>query len=104
MELSRKVNQRLKSLRLNLEEVDKCKEELRRDYIKDVGLEYDVDYPDNVENQALFKKGEDLYELRKDHLFRTVFNFSQNYYSLKEFLLEFKPEKKETLKISFRMR
>lgn len=93
MKLSRNVYQRLKSLKLNLDEVDKCKDDLKRDYIKDVGLEYDIWYPDNEESQALFREGEDLYELRKDHLFKTVFNFSQNFYSLKEYLIEYEPKK-----------
>ncbi len=93
MRLNRIVHQRLKSLRLNLNEVDKFYTDLKMDYIKDTGIDYNTWYPDNEETRILFKRADDLYSLRKDQLFTAIFNFSQTFYSLKEYLIVYDPIK-----------
>ncbi len=94
MKINQSIHQRIKSLGINLNEINQAYKELTRDYVLDSGIEYEKEYPDNEATHAMFKRAEDLYQLRKDKLFTAVLNFTQTFYSLKDYLLKQSPDKK----------
>lgn len=101
MKVNQNIQQRLKSLRLNMNEINLAYKDLTRDYILDSGIEYDKQYPDNKESQVLFQKAEDLFQSRKDKLFTAVFNFTQTFFSLKEYLIAQSPDRKNEIEDFF---
>ena len=101
MKINQNTYRRLKTLEFNLNEIDLAYNDLLKDYVLEVGIEYDTTYPDNKETHLLFKKAKDLYQLRKDKLFSAVFSFTQTFYSLKEYLIAQSPEKEVTIENFF---
>ena len=89
------TERRLKILQLGIDEIKECYDATLRDTYLDVGLEYNKKYPypdDGTLN--LIKKAEELKKLRELKLYTSIFNFTQIFYSVKEFLLADFPQYK----------
>lgn len=97
MTLNPKIVQRLKALRFNIEELNNWYNETQHDSFLECGIEYNKKYPYNEETLELFKKPELLDELKKDKLFCSILNFTQTYYSIKEYLCKEYPLKKKII-------
>lgn len=101
MKISTNIYQRLKSLRLTLKNIDQYYNDIAKDHYIDAGIDYTMEYPDNDETHAMFKRAEDLYQLRKDKLFTEIFSFSQTFCSLKDYLNGYAPSKKSLIENFF---
>lgn len=95
-----RVDIRIRALKFNLDRLNLAYEESRRDSFTDVGMEYNKQYPYN-EAQKLIKKQEELKKSREDVLFFTILNFTQVFYSIKEYLRMEYPSKKDKIENFF---
>lgn len=89
-----KIDIRLRALKFNLDQINDAYEQTFRDYITDTGLEYGKQYPYNEQTIKIVQRAEELKKSREDMLFFYIFNFTQVYYSLKEYLRKEYPAKK----------
>jgi hypothetical protein len=96
-----KVDIRIKALKFNLDQLNSAYLETIRDSVTDTGIEYHKQYPYNDETRAMFKKHEDLKKSREEILFFTIFNFTQVYYSVKEYLKKEDPSQKDKIETFF---
>jgi hypothetical protein len=97
----KKIDIRIKALRFNLDHLNSAYADTTRDSVVDTGIEYGKEYPYNDETRELFKKHEDLKKSREEILFFTIFNFTQVYYSIKEYLKKEYPSQKEKIEAFF---
>lgn len=98
---NKKVDIRIRALKFNLDQLNAAYAETTRDSVVDTGFEYGKQYPYNDETRALIKMHEDLKKSREDILFFTIFNFTQVYYSIKEYLRKEYPTQKERIEQFF---
>jgi hypothetical protein len=99
-----KIDIRLRALKFNLEQLNLAYNETTRDAVIDSGIEYGKKYPYNAETLNILRKRDELQKSREDKLFFTVFNFTQVYYSLKEYLRKEYPARKEKIEIFYSSR
>lgn len=95
------IVQRLKTLQFNLEDINTCYDNTLKDTFLEVGIEIDKPYILNYETYKLFNKERELRKLYKDKLFSSILNFTQTYYSLKEYLRKEFPQKKDIIEDFF---
>ncbi len=98
---NQRIVQRLKTLQFNLDDINDCYDNSLKDTFLEVGLGYHKQYPLNEETYRLFNKEQELKKLLEDKLFSSVFNFTQTYYSIKEYLREEFPEMKQIIEDFF---
>lgn len=99
---NKKIEQRLKTLKSNIDAVNLSYKDSIRDYIIDSGLEYHKSYPFPDKNTLeLLKNSDELKQLREDKLFDSIFNFSQIFYSIKEYLRKEYPQSKQLIEDFF---
>jgi hypothetical protein len=98
---NQRIVQRLKTLRFNIDDINHSYDNTLKDTFLEVGLEYHKQYPANDETYRLFNKEQELRSLYKDKLFSSIFNFTQTYYSIKEYLVKEFPQKKEIIEDFF---
>jgi hypothetical protein len=99
--LHKNIEQRLKALKFNLDDLNNCYSETLKDSYIECGIEYNKKYPYNQETLDLIKQPEILNELRKDKLFCSILNFTQTYYSIKEYLRKEYPQNKKNIENFF---
>ncbi len=98
---SEAVDIRIKTLQFNLEKLNEAYSVYKRDAFIDVGVDIRISYSDNEETRALLKKPQQLIKERQDFLFHTIFNFTQTYYSIKEYLKKEFPSKTKDIENFF---
>lgn len=85
--LTRNIEQRIKALQYNLEDINVCRDNLLIDTYAACGLEYDKTYSIDDINK-IYEAEKELKKKLKDRLFTSIFNFTQTYYSIKEYLVK----------------
>lgn len=89
-----KVDLRLKTLKHNMDTVNEYYNDTLKDTVLECGIEYHKKYPYNDETINLFNKHKALQKHREEKLFSSIFNFTQTFYSIKEYLVKEYPSKK----------
>lgn len=95
---------RLRALKFNLEQLNSAYNETTRDSVIDSGLEYGKNYPYNEGTYDMLDEPDKLRKSREDMLFFTIFNFTQVFYSIKEYLKAGYPNKKVEIENFFSTR
>jgi hypothetical protein len=85
--LTRNIEQRIKALQHNLEDINVCRDNLFIDTYAACGLEYDKSYSVDDMNK-IYESEKELKKKLEDRLFTSIFNFTQTYYSIKEYLVK----------------
>lgn len=98
---NKKIEQRIKSLRFNIEDINSNYEATLKDAYLECGIEYGKSYPYNDETFKLMRKVDELEMFRRDRLFSAILNFTQTLYSLKEYLRKVYPQKKDNIEAFF---
>jgi len=99
-----KVDIRLRALKFNLDQLNSAYDETTRDSVTDAGLEYGVEYPYNDDTFDMLDKPDKLRKSREDVIFFTILNFTQVFYSVKEYLKKEYPLKKSEIENFFSSR
>tara|TARA_R110002020_G_C16159563_1_gene763285 strand:+ start:460 stop:1011 length:552 start_codon:yes stop_codon:yes gene_type:complete len=99
--VDRKIQIRLRALKIALNEIDTAFQETKRDTFLELGFEYNIPYPETSQNKALYKKMDSIIRERQEILYYRIFCFSQVIYSLKEYLKKLLPEKKKKIESFF---
>jgi hypothetical protein len=101
MEQNRKIALRLKKLQREIEDIEESYNDTLRDAYVDSGMEYNKPEPYNEVTirctNELLSKGKELKEQREEKLFDSLFNFSQTFLSLKDYLRKTYPERDTTI-------
>ncbi len=90
---NKKVDLRLKTLKHNIDAVNECNNDTLKDTVLECGIGYHKKYPYNEETINLFNKHEALQKHREEKLFSSILNFTQTFYSIKEYLVKEYPSK-----------
>jgi hypothetical protein len=90
------IVRRLKKLQVDINGVNLCYEETLRDAYADCGMEYNKSVPYNEENikknNEMERNGKELEEQRAEKLYDQIFNFSQTFFSIKDYLKNIHPQ------------
>jgi hypothetical protein len=81
-----KFSQLLKVLQFDINDINLFYKDSLRDAYIDCGIEYNKQYPLNDETLNRERKIHELKKLREDKLYCRVFNFTQTYYAIYQFL------------------
>jgi hypothetical protein len=101
MPIDEKINIRIKALKFNLDELNESYNLTARDVVIETGMEYGKQYPYNEETLAIIRKQDELKKMREERLHFTILNFTQVFYSVKEYLKKGYPEKKQKVEDFF---
>jgi len=101
---NRKIDIRIRALKFNLDQINTFYEETLRDVVSDTGMEYGKKYPLNSQTIELLNNQKKLQKSREDKLFFSVFNFTQVYYSIKDYLKKEFPDRKDKIEGFFSSR
>jgi hypothetical protein len=88
MKQNNKFSQLLKVLQFDINDINLFYNDSLRDPYTDCGIEYNKPYPLNDETLNLEHKIQELKKLREDKLYCRIFNFTQTYYSIYQYLRE----------------
>jgi hypothetical protein len=99
--MSKPVSIRIFALKYNLDRLVEAYAHSRKDSLLEVGLNYEKTYDDNEEFQRLDKAYQDLVIYKENVLFTCVLNFSQSYYTIKEFIKNTYPHKTKVVEEFF---
>lgn len=97
----KKFERRLKTLQFNIDDVNNCYQKTLKDTYIECGIEYNKSYPLNEETYNRLNKQKELKQFQEDKLYTSIFNFTQTYYSIKEFLRKKFPQKKKVIEDFF---
>lgn len=96
-----RIEIRIFALNHNLRQMAYAEHEMTRDAFTDVGLEYETNYEENAWFRAKIAEYENLNKVRKYTLFTYIYNFTQCYYGLKEYLAKLIPREKHSIEDFF---
>jgi hypothetical protein len=82
-----KITQLLKVLQFDINDIKLFYNDSLRDPYIDCGIEYNKQYPLNDGTLNLERKIQKLKKLREDKLYCRIFNFTQTYYSIYQYLI-----------------
>jgi hypothetical protein len=94
---NKKIDIKIRGLKFNLDQINTFYEETLRDVVSDSGMEYGKKYPLNSQTIELFNYQDKLQKSREEKLFFSIFNFTQIYYSIKDYLKKEFPERKDKI-------
>ena len=101
MSILKNINIRIKALKYNLEQLNEAYEMTTRDAGIESGIKYDQQYPYNDETLALFRKKDELKKSRVEKLYFNIFNYTQVFFSLKDYMKKGYPEKEQVIESFF---
>jgi hypothetical protein len=101
MSIDEKINIRIKALKFNLDELNEAYNLTTRDVVTETGMEYGKQYPYNEETLSIIRQQNKLKKEREERLHFKILNFTQVFYSIKEFLKKGYPEKKQKVEDFF---
>lgn len=96
-----KISARIFAIRYNLREVNRAYEASTRDAFLDAGLEYNKEYKDDVWYRQKEFEYQMLQRVRNLELFTAILNFTQSFYSLKDYLKKSFPQFKNKIEEFF---
>ncbi|HBL73962.1 MAG: hypothetical protein A2W90_12205 [Bacteroidetes bacterium GWF2_42_66] len=101
MSIDEKINIRIKALKFNLDELNEAYNLTTRDVVTETGMEYGKQYLYNEETLSIIRKQDKLKKEREERLHFTILNFTQVFYSVKEYLKKGYPEKRQKVEDFF---
>jgi hypothetical protein len=96
-----KIAQRLKVLQFDISDINLYYKESLKDPVIECGMEYNKQYPYNEETINRLNNQENLQKAQADKLYCRIFNFTQTYYSIKEYLRKLYPQHKSIIEDFF---